>query len=86
MGRTISRQYGGTLSTFGKFQVEDYTNFTYNARLAAGAYGYEFMPVLPAIMYSDVFNVRGFMGKDKFGVVKSPFSGKGYTGCAGGKS
>ena len=60
----------------GKLQVEDYTNFTYNARLAAGAYGYEFMPVLPAIMDSDVFNVRGFMGKDKFGLVKSPFSGK----------
>jgi glutaconate CoA-transferase, subunit A len=60
----------------GKLQVEDYTNFTYNARLAAGAHGYEFMPVLPAIMDSDVFNVRGYMGRDKFGVVKSPFSGK----------
>jgi glutaconate CoA-transferase, subunit A len=60
----------------GKLQVEDYTNFTYSARLAAGAYGYEFMPVLPAIMDSDVFHVRGYMGKDKFGVVKSPFSGK----------
>ena len=60
----------------GILQVEDYTNFTYNARLAAGAYGYDFMPVLPAIMCSDVFNVRGFMGKSKFGVVKSPFSGK----------
>ena len=60
----------------GKLQVEDYTNFTYNARLAAGAYGYEFMPVLPAIMDTDVFHVRDFMGKNKFGVVKSPFSGK----------
>jgi len=60
----------------GKLQVEDYTNFTYNARLAAGAYGYEFMPVLPAIMDSDVFHVRDYMGKDKFGVVKSPFSGR----------
>jgi glutaconate CoA-transferase subunit A len=60
----------------GKLQVEDYTNFTYSARLAAGAYGYDFMPVLPAIMDSDVFHVRGYMGKDKFGVVKSPFSGK----------
>src|SRR5664280_633628 len=42
----------------GKLQVEDYTNFTYNARLAAGAYGYSFMPVLPAIIDSDVFKVR----------------------------
>ncbi len=60
----------------GKLQVEDYTNFTYNARLAAGAYGYEFMPVLPAIMDSDVFNVRGYMGEDKFRVIKSPFSAR----------
>ena len=60
----------------GKLQVEDYTNFTYPARLAAGAYGYDFMPVLPAIMDSDVFKVRGYMGENKFGVVKSPFSGR----------
>lgn len=59
----------------GKLEVEDYTNFTYNARIAAGAYGYELMPVLPSIMDSDVFRVRGFMGEDKFGVIKSPFSG-----------
>ena len=60
----------------GKLQVEDYTNFTYNARLAAGAYGYSFMPVLPAIMDSDVFKVRGFMGKKKFDVVQCPFTGR----------
>lgn len=60
----------------GKLQVEDYTNFTYNARLAAGAYGYSFMPVLPAIMDSDVFKVRGYMGERKFDVVKCPFTGR----------
>jgi glutaconate CoA-transferase subunit A len=60
----------------GKLLVEDYTNFTYNARLAAGAYGYSFMPVLPAIMDSDVFKVRGYMGDRKFDVIKCPFSGK----------
>jgi glutaconate CoA-transferase subunit A len=60
----------------GKLLVEDYTNFTYNARLAAGAYGYSFMPVLPAIMDSDVFKVRGYMGDRKFDVVKCPFTGR----------
>jgi glutaconate CoA-transferase, subunit A len=60
----------------GTLQVEDYTNFTYNARLAAGAYGYSFMPVLPAIMDSDVFKVRGYMGDQKFRVMTCPFTGK----------
>lgn len=60
----------------GRLEVEDYTNFTYNARLAAGAYGYSLMPVLPAIMDSDVFHIRGYMGKDKFGVIQCPFTQK----------
>ncbi len=60
----------------GKLQVEDYTNFTYSARVAAGAYGYSFMPVLPAIMDSDVFRVSSYMGDRKFGIVKCPFTGK----------
>jgi glutaconate CoA-transferase subunit A len=60
----------------GLLQVEDYTNFTYNAMLAAGAYGYPYMPVLPAIMDSDVFRVRGFMGEKKFGLTTCPFTGR----------
>jgi glutaconate CoA-transferase subunit A len=60
----------------GRLEVEDYTNFTYNARMAAGAYGYSFMPVLPAIMDTDVFRVRGFMGENKFGVLRCPFTGR----------
>jgi len=60
----------------GKLQVEDYSNFTYNARLAAGAQGYSFMPVLPAIMDSDVFKIRDYMGENKFGVVRCPFTGR----------
>jgi len=60
----------------GRLEVEDYTNFTYNARMAAGAFGYSFMPVLPAIMDSDVFRVRGFMGDSKFGVLPCPFTGR----------
>jgi len=71
------RAAGGMVERYqraGKIQVEDYSNFTYNARLAAGAYGYSFMPVLPAIMDSDVFKVRGYMGDEKFGVVQCPFT------------
>ena len=60
----------------GKIEVEDYSNFTYNARLTAGAQGYSFLPVLPGIMASDVFKVRDFMGEGKFGVVKCPFTGR----------
>lgn len=71
------RAGGGMVERYqraGKLQVEDYSNFTYNARLAAGAYGYSFMPVLPAIMDSDVFKVTGYMGEEKFGVVQCPFT------------
>lgn len=60
----------------GLLQVEDYSNFTYNARLAAGAYGYSYMPVLPAIMDTDVFRIRSFMGEHKFGLTTCPFTGR----------
>ncbi len=60
----------------GKLLVEDYSNFTYSARLAAGAYGYSYMPVLPAIMDTDVFRIRGFMGDQKFGLTTCPFTGR----------
>ncbi len=73
------RSGGSMISRYqesGKLEVEDYTNFTYNAMLAAGAAGYPCMPVLPAIMDSDVFHKRGFMGERKFGVITCPFSGK----------
>jgi glutaconate CoA-transferase subunit A len=72
-------QRGGIIEQYqraGKLQIEDYTNFTYNARLAAGAYGYSYMPVLPAIMDSDVFKYRSFMGDQKFGTTTCPFTGK----------
>jgi glutaconate CoA-transferase subunit A len=71
------RKGGGVVERYqraGTLQVEDYTNFTFNARFAAGAYGYSFMPVLPAIMDSDVFKIRGHMGENKFGVVRCPFT------------
>ncbi len=73
------RSGGSMVSRFqqsGQLEVEDYTNFTYNAMLAAGASGFSYMPVLPSIMDSDVFKKRGFMGDQKFGVLTCPFTGR----------
>ncbi|MBU1195711.1 MAG: hypothetical protein KKE62_08400 [Proteobacteria bacterium] len=73
------RQGGSMVGRYlkaGKLEIEDYTNFTYNAMLAAGAAGYSYMQVLPAIMDTDVFKKRGFMGANKFGVTTCPFTGK----------
>jgi glutaconate CoA-transferase subunit A len=77
--RSGGRAGGSMLERYqraGKIEVEDYSNFTYNARLTAGAQGYSFLPVLPGIMTTDVFKVRDFMGEGKFGVVKCPFTRK----------
>lgn len=60
----------------GKLQIEDYTNFNYNARLVAGMHGFAFMPVFEGILHTDLFNKRGFLGEDKYRVIKCPFSGK----------
>ena len=86
--RSGGRSGGSMLERYqraGKIEVEDYSNFTYNARLTAGAQGYSFLPVLPGIMASDVFKVRDFMGEGKFGVVKCPFTGRGGTRGPGGQ-
>ncbi len=56
--------------------IEDYTNFTMASRFMAGALGYEFLPVLKSVMYSDVFNIRTIEGNNKFQVIESPFSGE----------
>ncbi|HMK65226.1 MAG TPA: CoA-transferase [Thermodesulfobacteriota bacterium] len=60
----------------GTLQVEDYTNFEYNARLVAGMHGFSFMPVLEGILHTDVFRKRSFMGENKFQVITCPFTGR----------
>ncbi len=60
----------------GRVEVEDYTNFTFLARFKAGAMGYLFMPVLSGIKVTDIYKVRTFMKKDKFGEVECPFTGR----------
>ncbi len=60
----------------GKLQIEDYTNYNYNARLMAGMHGFRFMQVFEGIIHTDLFEKRGFMAEDKYKVIKCPFTGK----------
>jgi len=60
----------------GEIEVEEYSNFQYNARLQAGMYGFSFMPVLEGAIETDLFKKRTFMGENKFKVIKCPYTGK----------
>lgn len=60
----------------GVLELEDYTNFNYNARLQAGMHGFSFMQVFEGVMETDLFKIRGFMGDDKYRVIECPFTGK----------
>lgn len=60
----------------GTIEIEDYTNFDYNARLVAGMHGFSFMQVLEGVMATDLFRKRSFMGEDKFRVIQCPYTGK----------
>ena len=60
----------------GTLELEDYTNYNYNARLMAGMHGFSFMQVFEAIKVTDLFKIRGFMGDDKYRVIECPYTGK----------
>jgi glutaconate CoA-transferase subunit A len=60
----------------GELQLEEYTNFNYNARLLAGMHGFSFMTVFEGILHTDLFEKRGFMGENKYKVISCPFTGK----------
>lgn len=60
----------------GTLEMEDYTNFNYNARLQAGMHGFTFMPVFEGVMATDLFRKRGFLGEDKYRVIDCPYTGK----------
>ena len=60
----------------GSIQIEDYTNFQYNARLVAGMHGFSYMQVLEGAMATDLFRKRSFLGDDKYRVIKCPYTGK----------
>jgi len=58
----------------GTLEIEDYTNFEYNARLVAGMHGFTFMPVLEGVRVTDIFRKRGFMGENKFQIISCPYT------------
>jgi glutaconate CoA-transferase subunit A len=60
----------------GTLEMEDYTNFQYNARLMAGMHGFSFMQVLEGAMVTDLFKKRSFMGENKYKVIDCPYTGK----------
>jgi glutaconate CoA-transferase subunit A len=60
----------------GTLELEDYTNYNYNARLVAGMHGFTFMPVFEGVMTTDLFKKRSFMGEDKYRLIKCPYTGK----------
>jgi glutaconate CoA-transferase subunit A len=60
----------------GSLQIEDYTNYNYNARLVAGMHGFSFMQVFEGITVTDLFKKRGFMQEDKYRVIQCPYTGK----------
>jgi glutaconate CoA-transferase subunit A len=60
----------------GTLEIEDYTNFNYNARMEAGKHGFSFMPVLEGVMATDLFKKRSFLGENKYRVITCPYTGK----------
>ncbi len=60
----------------GTLEMEDYTNFQYNARFVAGMHGFSFMQVLEGAMVTDLFKKRTFMGENKYKVISCPYTGK----------
>jgi glutaconate CoA-transferase subunit A len=60
----------------GTLEMEDYTNFNYNARLVAGLHGFSFMQVFEGVMATDLFRKRTFLGENKYRVIRCPYTGK----------
>ena len=60
----------------GCLEIEDYSNFNYNARMVAGMHGFSFMQVLEGIRETDLFRKRTFMGEDKYRLIQCPYTHK----------
>jgi glutaconate CoA-transferase subunit A len=58
-----------------RIEVEEYTNLSLPMMLMAGAMGMPFVPVRDVIG-TDLMNIRGFMGENKYRLIDSPFDGK----------
>ena len=53
--RKERRFRGGEALNAGTLEMEDYTNFNYNARLVAGNAGFSYIQVLEGVMATDLF-------------------------------
>jgi glutaconate CoA-transferase, subunit A len=60
----------------GTLAIEDYTNFEYAARMTAGMHGLTFLQVPEGVMATDLFRQRGFLGEDKFRLIRCPYTGR----------
>ncbi|MBA4397660.1 MAG: 3-oxoadipate--succinyl-CoA transferase subunit A [Syntrophus sp. (in: bacteria)] len=58
-----------------KIEVEEYTNLSLPMMLMAGAMGMPFVPVKD-LLGTDLMNIKGFLGENKYKVIDSPFDGK----------
>lgn len=57
-----------------KIELEEYTNLSLPMMLMAGSMGMPFVPVKD-MAGTDLLNVKGFMGEDKYRMIDSPFDG-----------
>jgi glutaconate CoA-transferase subunit A len=62
-----------------EIEYEEFSNYAISQMFQAGAMGLEFMPMLPAIGTTDIFNKRTWMGENKMKWIESPFSGKKFV-------
>lgn len=63
----------------GELEYEEFSNYAIAQMFQAGAMGLSFMPMLPAIGTTDVFNKRAWMGDNKMKWIDCPFTGKKYV-------
>lgn len=73
-GESVQNEFDRALNE-GRLEIEDYSNFTVLAMLMAGAQGYTFAQVLPALIDTDIYRITTFTA-NKFKVIKCPYTGK----------
>lgn len=59
-----------------EIEYEEFSNYAISQMFQAGAMGLDFMPMLPAIGVTDIFNKRTWMGENKMKWITSPFNNK----------
>lgn len=62
-----------------EIEYEEFSNYAMAQMFQAGAMGLDFMPMLPGIGVTDIFNKRTWMGENKMKWIDSPFSNKKYV-------